>query len=231
MPDRGSRSRPSAGPSAGADPSAPRSAAYPEPVERLINEFAKLPGIGRRSAERLAFHVLKSDAEEAGRLAQAVTDVKTRVRHCRVCFNLSDADTCRLCADPQRDAGLVLVVEQPRDLIALELTGLFKGVYHVLLGRLSPLEGIGPGELTVAALLDRVRHAARNSRGQAVREVVMGLNPTLEGDATALYLTPLIAGKSVRVSRLARGLPSGSSLEFANKAVLADAIEGRQSLG
>jgi recombination protein RecR len=208
---------------------------YPEPVDRLIGELARLPGIGRRSAERLAFHVLKGEAAAAESLARAILDVKHRVRNCRVCFNLCDADRCPICISPRRDHSLVLVVEQPKDLIALEQTGMYRGVYHVLMGHISPLDGIGPGDLTVSALLERVDNPASNSGDPAsgpvaVREVIMGLNPTLEGDGTALYLAGELAKRKIKVSRLARGLPSGSQIEYANKSVLADAIEGRQGM-
>lgn len=212
------------------------SSAYPEPVRVLIDELAKLPGIGRRSAERLAFHVLKSEPGDAKRLAEAVLEVKRSVRHCRSCFNLGDSDRCSICSDPRRDRSRVLVVEQPKDLIALEQTGMYKGLYHVLMGRISPLDHVGPGDLTVAALFDRVEHPERHvpdgvePGGVAVGEVVLGLNPTIEGDGTALYLADRLREKGVRVSRLARGLPTGGSLEFANKAVLADAISGRQEM-
>lgn len=205
-----------------------KAAAYPKTVERLIGEFASLPGIGRRSAERLAFHILKSERGVADALAQALQDVKNSIRHCDVCWNLSDATRCDLCADPSRDRSLVLVVEQPRDLIALELTGMYKGLYHVLMGRLSPLDGIGPGELTVAALSERIANKQANAGGVQVAEVILGLNPTAEGDGTALYLSDMLSARGLKVTRLARGLPTGSSLEFANKAVLADAIEGRR---
>jgi recombination protein RecR len=207
------------------------SAAYPEPVQRLIAELAKLPGIGKRSAERLAFHVMKGETGAATALAQAILDTKQRVRHCRVCYSLTDDQTCAICEDARRDRGLVLVVEQPKDLLALEQTGLYKGVFHVLMGHISPLERIGPGDITAGALLERVRQPERNSGGVRVREVVMGLNPTLEGDGTALYLAEQLKGLGVGVSRLARGLPTGSHLEYANRAVLADAIQGRQRLG
>lgn len=215
------------------------SSAYPEPVRVLIDELAKLPGIGRRSAERLAFHVLKSEAADAERLAGAVLEVKRSVRHCRSCFNLGDSDRCSICSDPKRDRARILVVEQPKDLIALEQTGMYKGLYHVLMGRISPLDHVGPGDLTVAALFDRIDHPERHtpegvevSPGGLVKvtEVVLGLNPTIEGDGTALYLADRLKRKGVRVSRLARGLPTGGSLEFANKAVLADAISGRQEM-
>lgn len=200
----------------------------------LIEELAKLPGIGKRSAERLAFHVLKSDEADALKLAAAVESVKKTVRHCAACFNLGDSDRCSICVDPKRDRSRVLVVEQPKDLIALEQTGMYKGLYHVLMGRLSPLDNVGPGDLTVAALFSRIKDPAEftpdGSEPVAIEEIVLGLNPTVEGDGTALYLADRLRPLPVRVSRLARGLPTGGSLEFANKAVLADAISGRQSM-
>lgn len=206
-----------------------------------MEELSSLPGVGRRSAERLAFHILKSTDEQALSLSRAIADVKQRVRHCQVCWNLTDhvsgaaegedAPRCELCRDAQRERGVVLVVEQPKDLIALEQTGMFKGLYHVLMGRISPLDGVGPEELTVAGLIDRIDRPESNPGGVAVREVILGLNPTVEGDGTALYLMEEISRRpSVRVTRLARGLPTGSQLEFANKAVLADAIAGRQDV-
>lgn len=200
--------------------------AYPAAVRELIERFADLPGIGVRSAERLAFHMLKSDEQSALALARAIEGVKKSVRHCRVCYNLSDRDVCSICADPERDRSRVLVVEQPKDLIALEQTGMYRGLYHVLMGRLSALDGVGPEDLTVEALLPRVRES-----GGEIEEVVLGLNPTVEGDGTGLYLAQALGELGVKVSRLARGLPSGGSLEYANKAVLADAIMGRQSMG
>ncbi len=205
-------------------------AAYPEPVQRLIDEFTKLPGIGRRSAERMAFYILKAQKNDALRLSQAVSDVKQKVKHCRVCFNLTDADVCSVCADEKRDRSLVLVVEQPRDLISLEQTGLYKGVYHVLMGQIDPLAGVEPSDLTVPDLFARVENPQRNCGGVAVAEVILGLNPNLEGDSTALYLSDELHKRGVKVSRLARGLPAGSQLEYASPAVLADAIQGRQSL-
>ena len=205
--------------------------AYPDSVERLIAEFSALPGIGRRSAERLAFHVLKSSSDEAMRLANAIADVKRKVRHCSICWNLSDDDPCPVCASPSRDASVVLVVEQPKDLIVLEQTGMHRGVYDVLLGRIAPLDGVGPESLTIASLLERVRLPERNARGIQVREVILGLNPDMEGDTTALHLAAALADTGVRVTRLARGLPAGSQLEYANKAVLMDALEGRTEVG
>ncbi|GJQ31136.1 MAG: recombination protein RecR [Phycisphaerae bacterium] len=207
-----------------------RSPAYPKAVEALITEFASLPGIGRRTAERLAFHMLKAPAQEALALAGAIEAVKRTIRHCDRCWSLCDGPLCDLCADPGRDRATVLVVEQPKDLIALEQTGMYRGLYHVLMGRLSPLDDVGPDELTIPSLLDRLDHPDHNPGGVAVREVILGLNPTLEGDGTALHLAEELRARAVAVSRLARGLPSGSQLEYANKAVLADAITGRQKV-
>ncbi|HED53775.1 MAG TPA: recombination protein RecR [Phycisphaerales bacterium] len=206
------------------------SPAYPAPVERLLVELTRLPGIGRRSAERLAFHILKGDAEGADRLARAIQEVKSEIGHCSVCSNLTEADPCPICTNPKRDRTMVLVVEQPKDLIALEQTAMYGGLYHVLLGRVSPLDGIGPESLTIADLLRRVDDPAGNPDGVAIQEVILGMNPTVEGDGTALYLMEQLRDRPVRVSRLARGLPSGWSMEMASKAVLADAIEGRRQL-
>lgn len=206
------------------------SSAYPECVTRLIEEFARLPGIGRRSAERLAFFVLKSPEPEAMRLAQAITDVKRRIRHCSTCWNLTDADPCPICANPARDASTVLVVEQPKDLISLEQTGMYRGTYHVLMGRLDPLEGVGADSLTLRDLVRRVERPESNARGVQVREVILGMNPDMEGESTGLQVAAEMARRGVRVTRLARGLPAGGQIEYASKAVLADAISGRQEL-
>ncbi|MBL0927975.1 MAG: recombination protein RecR [Phycisphaerales bacterium] len=203
---------------------------YPESVDRLIGELARLPGIGRRTAERLAFHLLRADKPQAMRLAEAISAVKTAVRYCDVCYNFAERARCAVCESPSRDRGLVLVVEQPKDLIALEQVGTYRGVYHVLLGNISPLDGVGPGDLTISRLLERIDNPGSNSGGERVREVILGLNPTLEGDGTGLYLAGEIHRRGVAVSRLARGLPAGRELEFANKLVLADAIEGRQAV-
>ena len=205
-------------------------AAYPESVRRLIDAFAGMPGIGRRSAERLAFHVLRQPPAEALELARAVEDVKRKVKHCSICWSLADSDPCPICADMRRDASLVLVVEQPKDLLVMEKTGLFRGVYHVLLGRLDPLGGVGPDAITVDALVKRMEDPAKNARGVAVSEVILGLNPDLEGDTTALWIAREAGERGVRSTRLARGLPSGSQIEFANPAVLGDALKGRTSL-
>ena len=204
--------------------------AYPESVSKLIEEFSRLPGIGRRSAERLAFFVLKSPRPEAMGLADAIARVKDTVRHCSVCWNLADADPCPICRDERRDASVVLVVEQPRDLISLEQTGMHGGVYHVLLGRLDPLDGVGPDGLTVEDLLARLRDPERNARRVRVAELVLGLNPDMEGDTTALHVAEEAKRLAIRTTRLARGLPSGSQIEYASRAVLADAITERRPL-
>ena len=198
---------------------------YTQSIQTLMNELARLPGIGMRSAERIAFHLLKQSPEEAMKLADAIRDVKTRIRYCSICFNLTEQDPCAICASPTRDPSLLCVVEQPKDLLALESTGLYNGVYHVLLGRIAPLEESHPEDLTIESL------AKRLEAGQ-IREVIMGTNPTVDGDGTALYIQNLIASRfpQVQVTRLARGLPAGSNIEYANKNILADAISGRQKM-
>jgi len=190
-------------------------------VTCLIDELAKLPGIGKKSAERLTYHLLRVNKAEALALADAIRKVKENVRYCRICYNLAEEEECGLCRDPRRDRTLLCVVEQPRDLIALEQTGAFRGLYHVLLGRIAPLEGIGPDQLTIEPLVRRVREGA-------FEEVIMATNPTIEGDGTALHISNLLAGLPVRISRLARGITTGSVLEFANKEILTDALTGRQ---
>ncbi len=192
-----------------------------ESVVKLVDEFGKLPGIGKKSAERLAYHVLRVHKSEALALADAIRNVKENVRYCRVCFNLAEQEECSICRDPRRDRSVLCVVEQVRDLMALEQPGTFHGMYHVLLGRIAPLEGMGPDQLTIEPLVERVRAGE-------IHEVIMGTNPTLEGDGTALYISNLLAEFPVEVTRLARGITSGSVLEFANKEILADALAGRQ---
>jgi len=192
-----------------------------ESVTKLIDELAKLPGIGRKSAERIAYYVLRVHKNEALGLADAIRNVKENVRYCRTCYNLAEQELCTVCLDPARDQSLLCVVEQPRDLMALEQAGNYRGLYHVLLGRLAPLEGIGPEQLTITGLIERVRSGG-------IREVVMATNPTLEGDGTALYISNLLAELPVAVTRLARGITTGSVLEFANKEILAEAMSGRQ---
>ncbi|HUG90350.1 MAG TPA: recombination mediator RecR [Planctomycetaceae bacterium] len=196
--------------------------AFGPAVGRLIEQFNRLPGIGRKTAERLANHILSVSQAEAGELADAIRAVKSAVRRCRVCFNLTEGDVCPICADPRREQHVVCVVEQPRDVVALEATGVFGGLYHVLGGRISPLDGVGPEHLTLDALVRRVR-------SDGVQELVMATNPTLEGDGTALFISNLLAEDHVRITRLARGIATGSVLEFANKEMLADALRGRQN--
>ncbi|HSZ58832.1 MAG TPA: recombination mediator RecR [Tepidisphaeraceae bacterium] len=198
---------------------------YTQSIQNLMNELSRLPGIGMRSAERIAFHLLKQNPQEALKLARAIEDVKTRIRHCSVCYNLTEQDPCGICSDAGRDQSVVCVVEQPKDLLALEATGLYRGAYHVLLGRIAPLEDSEPGDLTIDPLMQRLAAGT-------IREVIMGTNPTMEGDGTALYIQSLIGGRfpDIQLTRLARGLPAGSSIEYANKNILADAISGRQRM-
>lgn len=197
-----------------------------EPIEslaRLKERFQELPGIGPRSAERLAFHVLREPRDSAAALAQAILDVKDKVRHCKTCFNLTETDPCAICASTGRDRAEIWVVEQPKDLMALEATGLVRGVYHVLMGHIAPLEGIEPHHLTLDTLIDRVR------KGD-IREVILALNPTLDGDATSLHIQSLMSEMNVTVTRPARGLAVGSQLEYATASMLEAAIRGRTKL-
>ncbi len=192
-----------------------------ESVGKVIDEFAKLPGIGRKSAERLAYHILRVHRSEALALADAIRNVRENVRYCKTCFNLSEGEQCLVCLDSRRDQTQLCVVEQPRDLIAMEQAGAFRGLYHVLLGRIAPLDGVGPDQLTIEPLVERVRQGT-------IREVIMATNPTVEGDGTALYITNLLAPFEVETTRLARGITTGSILEYTNKEILADAMSGRQ---
>lgn len=191
-------------------------------IARLMHELGKLPGIGPKTAERLTHHLLAASRGQVYALADALRAIKDNIRQCRQCCQLTENERCDICADPRRDASLICVVEQPRDLAALERTGTYRGLYHVLHGRLAPLENVGPEQLTIDCLVQRLRAGG-------VAEVIMATNPTLEGDGTALYLSSLLAPLGVRVTRLARGLPSGSVLEFANSQMLVDALEGRRS--
>jgi len=199
------------------------SSAYTESMNRLIEEFGKLPGVGPKTAERLAFHILKARPEEAMKLAEAIRDVKNKIKRCQICYNLSEQATCQICSDPRRDKSLICVVEQPKDVISLEKTGTCKWVYHVLGGHIAPLEGIEPDDLTIKELVERVRAGH-------VKELVMATNPNLAGDGTALYISSLVRTAGVKITRLARGLPTGSTIEYASGRILTDAIIGRQEL-
>ena len=206
------------------------SAATPLPVRELLDALTSLPGIGKRSAERIAFHLIKASEEEAMALSNSIAEVKHNVSCCSICNNLADVSPCLICDDHTRDASVVLVVEQPKALISLEATGMFKGVYHVLTGRIEPLAGIEVGDIAISELLERVDNSSLNAQGATINEVILGLNPNLEGDSTALYLAQELEARSVKVTRLARGLPSGSQIEYANSQVLADAIQGRRGM-
>src|SRR3954466_12207844 len=198
---------------------------YTQSIQNLMNQLARLPGIGMRSAERIAFHLLKQKPEDAMQLAEAIRDVKTRIKHCSICYNLTESDPCEICSSASRDQSVFCIVEQPKDLLALESTGLYRGVYHVLLGRIAPLEGMDPHDLTIEPLMNRLA-------GGTIREIIMGTNPNMEGDGTALHLQNLIGQRfpNIQITRLARGLPAGSNIEYANRNILADAIAGRQRM-
>jgi len=190
---------------------------------RLIDRLCELPGIGKRSAERIAFHLIKQPPEQSQALADSVRDFTQSLKVCSQCGHVTESDPCPICQDPGRDRASVLVVEQPSDVTTLEQTGFYQGLYHVLMGRLAPLEGIGPGELNIQGLMRRVDEAG-------LREAILGTNPTLEGDGTAMYLAQELERRGVNVTRLARGLPTGSDLTQASKAVLSDALQGRQHM-
>ncbi|MDD5328086.1 MAG: recombination mediator RecR [Phycisphaerae bacterium] len=196
---------------------------YTESLNSLIEEFGRLPGIGPKTAERLAFYILKAQPAEAMALAKAISDVKTKIRRCEICYNYSEDKICEICSDHRRDSGIICVVEQPKDVIALEKTGSCKWVYHVLGGHIAPLEGVEPGNLTIEQLVARVR------KGE-VKEIIMATNPNMAGDGTSLYINSLLKDAGVKITRLARGLPTGSTIEYANGKMLTDAIIGRQQL-
>jgi recombination protein RecR len=198
-------------------------AKYSETIERLIAELGKLPGIGARTAERLAFHLLKSSPAEAMALADAIRDVKTKIRPCKICFNIAEDEVCAICGDPARDKSVIVVVEQPKDLLALESTGVHRGVYHVLMGHIAPLDDMEAEDLTIDALVARVQAGG-------VSEVILATNPTVAGDGTALHIQELLKSTAVKITRLARGLPAGGQIEYANKSILADALTERKKL-
>jgi recombination protein RecR len=195
----------------------------PASLQDLIDQFKRLPGIGAKSAQRLAFHVLKSPREDAERLCDAIREVKDRVTYCSVCNNFTDVDPCVYCADPARDHHLVCVVEEPQNVNVIEKTGGFRGTYHVLLGALSPLQGVGPDDLKIKGLLSRIE-------GDRIEEIILATNPTVEGEATAIYLARLLKPLGVRVTRIATGIPVGSDLDYADELTMGKAMEGRREL-
>jgi recombination protein RecR len=197
--------------------------ALPPPLQHLIDQFKRLPGVGAKSAQRLAFHILRTPREEADRLCEAIRDVKDRVTYCSVCSNITDVDPCAYCADAARDHRQICVVEEPQNVPVVEKAGGFRGVYHVLLGALSPLQGIGPDDLKIKGLLARIEHGG-------VEEIILATNPTVEGEATAIYLARLLKPLGVRVTRIATGIPVGSDLEYADELTMGKAMEGRREL-
>jgi recombination protein RecR len=198
-------------------------ALHAKPIDQLIEALTKLPGIGRKTAARLTFHILRSSLSEAQALARAILDVKEKIRLCSTCFNLTDEDSCRVCQDEHRSKEMLCVVEGPNDLIAIENTGAFKGRYHVLHGALSPLEGVGPEDIKVKELMERLHR-------EEVAEVILATNPTVEGGATALYLTDLIRPLGIRVTRIAYGIPMGGEIEYSDGMTLSKALEGRREV-
>ena len=194
-----------------------------ESVTNVIEQFSKLPGIGRKSAERLSYHVLRIPKSEAFALADAIRNVRENVQYCRICFNLAEQSECLICKDPKRDQTTLCVVEQPRDLMALDQSGTYRGLYHVLLGRIAPLEMMGPDQLTLDQLVQRVHEGN-------FQEIILATNPTVEGDGTALHISNMLAEYNIRLTKLARGITTGSILEHTNKEILADALTGRQPL-
>ncbi len=199
------------------------SAVYTESLNKLIEEFARLPGVGPKTAERLAFYILKAKPADAMALAAAIEDVKTKIKRCRICFNLSEGEVCEICSDPKRDKSTICIVEQPKDVVALEKIGGLDWVYHVLGGHIAPLEGVEPADLTIEQLVARVRDGS-------VKEVVMATNPNMAGDGTSLYISSLLRTTPVKITRLARGLATGTTIEYASGKMLNDAIIGRQQL-
>ena len=196
---------------------------YPEPVARLIDALQRLPGIGPKTAQRLTFYMLKRPTDEVRELGDALIAVKEKITYCRTCFNVTDEDPCRICGDPRRDDHVICVVEEPNDLLAMERTGEFRGRYHVLLGALSPLDGIGPDDLKIRELLARLED-------RETTEVILATNPNVEGEATALYLAKLLRPLVGRLTRIARGLPVGGDLEYADQVTLSKALEGRREI-
>jgi len=196
---------------------------FAEPLARLITEFKRLPGIGQKSAQRIAFHIMRASRDDAEHLARTIMDVKDRLRLCAVCNNISDAELCQYCSDPNRDRKVVCAVEDPNNIVGIEVTRQFRGLYHVIGGALSPLRGIGPEQLKIKSLVDRI------AKGE-IEEVIVATNPTVEGEATAVYLSKLLRPLGIRVTRIAMGVPVGSDLEFADEVTMWKAMEGRREI-
>lgn len=196
---------------------------YATPIAKLIEEFSKLPGIGQKTAQRLAFHILSLPQERALELARAIKEAKEKVKYCSNCGNLTDVDPCNICTSPQRDKGFICVVENPRDIIAIEKTREYKGLYHVLHGAISPMEGIGPEDIKIKELLQRVQK-------DDIKEVILATNPNIQGEATAMYISKLLKPLGIKTTRLAHGIPVGGDLEYADEVTLARAFEGRQEI-
>lgn len=195
-------------------------AIYSEPISKLISELSKLPGIGRKTAQRLAYHIISLDSEDAFSLANAITEAKKQVKYCSVCFNMTDQDPCAVCANAARDKSMICVVQDSKDIIAIERTKEFKGLYHVLGGAVSPMEGIGPEDLNIKELISRLN--------SDVTEVILATNLNIEGETTAMYLSRLIKPFGIKTTRIAKGLPAGADLEYTDEATLANALEGRK---
>jgi recombination protein RecR len=196
---------------------------YAEPLARLIEELSKMPTVGPKTAQRLAFHILRMAPEDAARLSQAILDAKARIRYCSICFHITDVDPCAICSSPTRTRSTICVVEDPRDVLAMERTREYKGLYHVLHGAISPLDGVGPDDLKIAELLRRVD-------GGGVEEIIVATNPRVEGEATAIYLAKILKPLGLKVTRIAHGLPVGGDLEYADEVTLAKALEGRREM-
>lgn len=198
-------------------------ARYTESVAKLIDELVKLPGIGEKTAQRLTFFLLKMPVDDVRRLAKALIDLKEKIGYCSECGNLTEKELCAICSDPRRDRKVICVVEEPNDLLAIEKTGGYKGVYHVLMGSLSPLEGVGPDDIQIKSLLNRIQRESRD-------EIILATNPNVEGEATAMYLTRLLKPLGIRITRIAHGIPVGGDLEYADEVTMARALEGRREV-
>lgn len=196
---------------------------YAAPIAKLIDELSKLPGVGNKTAQRLAFHILNMSQEDVEQLSSSIISAKKNVKYCQVCCNITDSDTCSICSSPKRDSGLICVVEDPKDVVAMEKTREYKGLYHVLNGAISPMEGIGPEEIRIKELLRRV---AEND----IREIILATNPNIEGEATAMYISRLLKPAGIKVTRIAHGVPVGGDLEYADEVTLMKALEGRREI-